>query len=206
MYLIDRILGLSNAGVSVKNIKIFSDLTNTFRIVILNLNYLNLNNNILKKASKYGKKAEIALGMWTKLARAASTFGKLTSENIRSFGLTEPQFSLFECLGHLGPLPLGELSRKQLVSGGNTTCVVDNLEKLGLVERVQSQKDRRVIVAQLTPKGEQLFAEIFPKHAEFVGDLASVLTNEEQESLSELLKKLGCTLASRTKNGEEYKS
>jgi MarR family 2-MHQ and catechol resistance regulon transcriptional repressor len=121
----------------------------------------------------------------------------LTSENIRSFGLTEPQFSLFECLGHLGPLPLGELSRKQLVSGGNTTCIVDNLEKLGLVERVQSSKDRRVTVAQLTPKGMKLFEEVFVKHAEHITELASALSMEEQESLAALLKKLGLALAER---------
>ena len=133
--------------------------------------------------------------MWVKLARAASTFGKLTEENIRSFGLTEPQFGAFECLGHVGPLTLGELSRKQLVSGGNTTCIVDNLEKLGLVERVPSKEDRRAIVAQLTPEGVKLFEESFVRHAEFVANLASVLTIEEQESLSRLLKKLGLALA-----------
>ena len=148
----------------------------------------------MKSTLKYGKKSELALGMWVKLARAGSTFSKLTSENIRSFGLTEPQFGAFECLGHLGPLTLGELSRKQLVSGGNTTCVIDNLEKLGLVERVPNKTDRRAIVAQLTQKGEKLFTEVFPKHAEYISELASVLTSEEQDSLSRLLKKLGLAL------------
>lgn len=149
----------------------------------------------MNNTSKYGKNADLALGMWVKLARAASTFGKLTGENIRSFGLTEPQFGAFECLGHLGPLTLGELSRKQLVSGGNTTCVIDNLEKLGLVERVPNKTDRRTIVAQLTPKGEKLFDEVFSKHAAYVAKLASVLTLEEQESLGQLLKKLGLALS-----------
>jgi MarR family 2-MHQ and catechol resistance regulon transcriptional repressor len=151
----------------------------------------------MKNTQKYGKKADSALGMWVKLARTSAIFEKLTSENIRSFGLTEPQFGIFECLGHLGPLTLGELSRKQLVSGGNTTCIVDNLEKLGLVERVQSTKDRRVVVAQLTPKGMKLFEEVFVKHAEHITELASALTMEEQEELAALLKKLGLALAAR---------
>src|ERR1041385_964544 len=148
----------------------------------------------MKTTQKYGKKADLALGMWVKLVRAETTFGKLAEENIKSFVLPEPQFGVLECLGHLGPLTLGELSKKQLVSGGNITCVVDNLEKDGLVERVPSKQDRRSIAAQLTPKGKKMFDEIFVKHAEFVSDTASVLSEKEQEALSILLKKLGHAL------------
>jgi len=116
------------------------------------------------------------------------------------FGLTEPQFGVLEALGHLGPLRLGELSRKRLVSGGNMTCVVDNLEKEGLVERIHSTEDRRQILVRLTAKGKTLFDDIFVKHAEFIGRVASVLTEQEQETLAGLLKKLGLSLM------EQYRS
>lgn len=135
--------------------------------------------------------------MWVKLARAAATFGKLTDENIRSFKLTEPQFGVLECLGHLGPMTLGTLSKKQLVSGGNITCVVDNLEKEKLVERVRDAQDRRVVEVRLTSKGDRLFNRIFEKHAHFVAGIAAVLTEEEQETLGRLLKKLGLALQAR---------
>ena len=148
----------------------------------------------MKTDKTYGKKADLALGLWVKLARAASSFGKLTTINIKSFGLTEPQFSVLECLGHLGPLTSGELSKKMLVSGGNTTVVVDNLENIGLVERIHSKKDRRTIYVQLTAKGEKLFDEIFAQHARYVSKIASVLTEQEQERLAQLLKKLGLAL------------
>lgn len=151
----------------------------------------------MKTTKKYGKKADLALGLWVKLARATATFGKFSEENIRSFGLTEPQFGVLECLGHLGPLTLGELSRKQLVSGGNMTCVVDNLEKEGLVERQHSEKDRRAIVASLTPKGKKMFDEIFGRHARCITELASVLNEGEQHQLSILLRKLGTGLQER---------
>jgi MarR family 2-MHQ and catechol resistance regulon transcriptional repressor len=141
----------------------------------------------------------LALGLWVKLARASQTFTKRTAEQIRTFNLTEPQFGVLEALGHLGPLTLGELSRKRLVSGGNITCVIDNLEREQLVERVPSEHDRRAIVARLTHKGENLFDEIFVKHAEYVVELSSVLTETEQQELSKLLKKLGCALQERYK-------
>jgi len=151
----------------------------------------------MKSTKRYGKKIDTALGMWVKLARAHSTFAKLTDENIRSFGLTTPQFGVLECLGHLGSLTLGELCRKQLVSGGNMTVVVDNLSKEGLVERVPRKEDRRSTVVRLTTKGKKLFEEIFTKHAQCVSTLTGVLTEKEQESLAFLLKKLGTSLPKR---------
>jgi MarR family transcriptional regulator, 2-MHQ and catechol-resistance regulon repressor len=160
----------------------------------LNLNILNLK-DILKSTQKYGKQADLALSVWVKLARAYMTVGKLTAAHIRIFGLTEPQFGVLECLGHLGPLTLSELSKKRLVSGGNMTCVVDNLEKEGLVERVHSTTDRRTIVVRLTPSGEALFLKTFPDHADFVTGTLSVLSEREQESLALLLKKLGLALS-----------
>ncbi len=156
----------------------------------------------MQKQARYGKEADRALALWVKLMRASTTFGKLTLENIRSFGLTEPQFSVLECLGHLGPLTLGELSRKQLVSGGNITCVIDHLEESGLVERTHNPEDRRTVVARLTPDGRKLFEEIFPKHAAYVAKLAAVLTEEEQGTLAALLKRLGLALAGEPKEAK----
>lgn len=148
----------------------------------------------MKKPLKYGKNEDLALNLWVKLARASATFGKLSAENIRTFGLTVPQFGVVECLGHLGPLPLSTLSKKMLVSNGNITCVVDHLEGAGIVERSKNQADRRSMIVKLTQAGESLFTEIFIKHAKFIGSAASVLTIEEQKTLSRLLKKIGLSL------------
>jgi Transcriptional regulators len=151
----------------------------------------------MKSTKQYGKKIDTALSLWVKLARAHDTFAKMTDEDIRSYGLTTPQFGVLECLGHLGPMTLGELCRKQLVSGGNMTVVVDNLEKEGLVGRVPSKDDRRAILVRLTAKGKKLFDEIFVKHAKCVSALAGVLTEKEQGDLAFLLKKLGTSLGKR---------
>jgi MarR family 2-MHQ and catechol resistance regulon transcriptional repressor len=145
----------------------------------------------MKTTKQYGRKADTALSLWVKLVRATSTFSHKTAENIRSFGLTTPQFGVLETLGHLGPMFMGELTKKQLMSGGNTTVVVNNLVKRGLVERLVCKEDRRAFYIQLTPKGKKLFKQIFPKHATYVAQTASVLSDAEQKALSVLLKKLG---------------
>ena len=160
----------------------------------------------MSSAMQYGKKAERALSMWVKLARAYAVFSKRSTEHIRSFGLTEGQFGALEALGHKGPLTLGELCEKQLVSGGNMTVVVDNLEKEGLVKRVRSSVDRRVITVHLTGKGRELFKRTFARHAMHVADLASILTPDEQEQLGTLLRKLGTSLGeSRSYNKGQIK-
>jgi MarR family 2-MHQ and catechol resistance regulon transcriptional repressor len=106
-------------------------------------------------------------------------------------GLTLSQFGILEALYHLGPLSLGELAEKLLVTGGNVTYVMDRLEEQGLVYRQRSDLDRRVIEARLTPRGETLVSELFPAHADFLGALVSHLDPEEQRLLRVLLKRLG---------------
>lgn len=156
--------------------------------------YTKLEADQMKTTVQYGRKADLALSMWVKLARASSTFSRLSGKDVERYGLTQPQFSVLEALGHLGPMTIGEVSRKMLVTGGCMTVIVDNLERDGLVERVRSTEDRRVVKVGLTEKGKKLFHQIFHQHAQRVSDLASVLTEEEQTQLSHLLRKLGLGL------------
>lgn len=149
----------------------------------------------MKTTKKYGKKTDLALTTWVKLARAFSSFNKKSSENIWSFGLTQPQFSVIEALGHLGQLRIGELCNKMLVSPGNMTLVLDNIEKLGYLERVPNKEDRRAIDVRLTSEGKDLFDKIFKLHAEYITKLMSVLTAEEQKILGDILKKLGLAVS-----------
>lgn len=152
----------------------------------------------MKTTKKYGRKADLALGMWVKLARATNTMSTLTIRDIAGYGLTEAQFGVIEALGHLGPMKVGELCTKNLSSGGNMTVVVDNLVRDGLVERLRCEDDRRAYIVRLTARGTKLFQDIFVRHARFVTDLVySALSEEEISQLSSLLKKLGLSLKQR---------
>lgn len=145
----------------------------------------------MRSTREYGRTAERALGMWVKLARAFATMSRLTGEDIRRYGLTQAQFGVLETLGHKGRMTLGDLAHKMLSTGGNVTVVVQNLIRDGLVRRVVSPLDRRVVYVSLTPKGTRLFRRIFPQHAEAVARIAAVLSAEDQERLGDLLRALG---------------
>ena len=148
----------------------------------------------MKTTKRYGKKVDLALSLYVKLTRAHDTFSHLTAANIRSFGLTPAQFGVIECLGHLGSMLIGDLTKKHLVSGGNMTVVVDNLEKEGFVKRSVCEEDHRAFYVKLTPKGKRLFKKIFARHAQYITKLASTLSESEQSELGSLLKKLGVGL------------
>jgi MarR family transcriptional regulator, 2-MHQ and catechol-resistance regulon repressor len=117
---------------------------------------------------------------------------------VLEYGLTIPQFGIMEALYHLGPLSLGELADKLLVSGGNVTYVMDRLEEQGLVYRQRSDLDRRVIEARLTDEGRALIDRVFPDHACFIRGLVDHLEPEEQRELRDLLKRLGKGIQART--------
>ncbi len=138
---------------------------------------------------------EQALRLWISLARCYVTFSRAVACKVAEYDLTAPQFGVLEALLHLGPLSLGELAEKLLVTGGNVTYVMDRLEAQGLVARERSGDDRRVVRAHLTTKGRATIEGVFPSHVGFVRGLVQGLGAEERDDLRALLKKLGKGIA-----------
>jgi len=137
----------------------------------------------------------VALGVWIALARCYVTFTKAVAAKVQEYELTVPQFGALEALYHLGPLSLGDLADKLLVTGGNVTFVMDRLESQGLVARYRSDTDRRVVLARLTESGRDLVARVFPGHAEYIERLCRHLDPAEQDEMRRLLKQLGKGIA-----------
>lgn len=140
---------------------------------------------------EWAPEQEEALRVWISLARCYSTYSKAISAKVQEYGLTTPQFGILEALYHLGPLSLGELADKLLVTGGNVTYVMDRLEDQGFVYRDRSGADRRVVQARLTPEGRELIEQVFPGHVDYVQHLCRHLAADEQAELRRLLKQLG---------------
>jgi MarR family transcriptional regulator, 2-MHQ and catechol-resistance regulon repressor len=138
---------------------------------------------------------ERALRMWVVLSRAREAFAAHLHADVARHDLTLMEFGILEVLFHKGPLLLGEVQRRILVSSGGVTYLVDRLERKGLVERRACPNDRRARYAALTAAGEEMIGRIFPAHAERIEHLASALTPEEQLTLHELLRRLGLAAA-----------
>jgi MarR family 2-MHQ and catechol resistance regulon transcriptional repressor len=132
-----------------------------------------------------------ALNALITLVRASEAVVGNLHRDLSGKRLTSSQFGVIEALFHLGPLCQGELAVKLLRSGASTTSVVEGLEKRGLVVRQRTEEDRRFVRVALTGKGRRLIEDIFPAHAARVARLFGVLTQEEQEQLRQLCRKLG---------------
>jgi MarR family 2-MHQ and catechol resistance regulon transcriptional repressor len=139
-----------------------------------------------------GSPAEVrALNTFIKLTRAAESTESRLAGLLTEANLTDSQFGVLEALYHLGPMHQCDLATKLLRSSGNITLVLDNLEKRKLVRRQRGTEDRRYITVHLTPEGERLIREVFPRHAANIVQVMNVLTPDEQEELARLCRKLG---------------
>ena len=138
---------------------------------------------------------DAALKLWVVLARAYESVAARAQRDISARGLTLTEFGILEALYHKGPMLLGEVQRRILVSSGGVTYLVDRLEGKGLVERQDCPEDRRARYAALTPEGEAMIAEIFPEHAAYMESVLSSLSLEEKVEATELLKRLGKSAA-----------
>jgi MarR family 2-MHQ and catechol resistance regulon transcriptional repressor len=145
----------------------------------------------MSKHFRGSEQQQRALDAYVKLLRAANSVSSEVGEHVADAGLTGTQFAVLEALHHVGPMCLGELARKILKSGGNLTLVIDNLEKRGLARRAQQGKDRRFILAEITPKGRKLIEQIFPEHVRNIVAAMGRLSNAEQETLARLCRKVG---------------
>ena len=107
------------------------------------------------------------------------------------FATTLPRFDLMAQLErHPGGLKMNELSRMLMVTGGNITAIVDQLEKEGQVERLDDSADRRAFRIRLTRSGEKSFLEMARAHEQWVVELLSGLSRKEHDELLKLLAKL----------------
>jgi MarR family 2-MHQ and catechol resistance regulon transcriptional repressor len=138
-----------------------------------------------------------ALKLWLTMVKAYQSAAELSRMDIAQHGMSPAEFAILDALYHKGPLLLGDVQRKVLVSSGGTTFLVDRLVKRGLVERQSCPSDRRARYAALTQDGMSLMKRVFPLHAEKMQEAMSALSPAEQETLTGLLKRVGLGAAAK---------
>lgn len=115
---------------------------------------------------------------------------RLTKEIAAQHGLTGPQLTVVKMLEALGDLPLSRLSEKIRAQNSTVTGIVDRMEREGLVIRVRSAEDRRVVHIQLTSKGAKLAREVQVEPMDLFRDALSTLSAEEARTLLRILRKV----------------
>lgn len=132
-----------------------------------------------------------SLNAYINLMRAASSLTARLQAGLEASGLTSSQFSVLEALYHLGPLCQKDIGQKLLRTSGNITFILDNLAKLKYIRRVREGEDRRFVRIELTDAGLKAIRSALPLHVEAVAKELGVLSEQEQEELRRLCRKLG---------------
>src|SRR5438046_1388644 len=100
-------------------------------------------------------------------------------------------FRIMEALLNKGPLPVNTIGPKVYLTPGSISVAIDRLLDRGFVSRVESPEDRRVRIVSLTPKGKELIAPIFRKHAAEIRKVFADASPKELRALETTLKKIG---------------
>ena len=74
---------------------------------------------------------------------------------VKATGLIAPQLVVIDTLRKGGEMSPSAIARTVSLSQATITSILDRLTQAGLVERVKSDKDKRVVLAQLTDKGRE---------------------------------------------------
>jgi len=130
-----------------------------------------------------------SLRLWLRLLSCTTRIEDTIRQRLREqFGITLPRFDLMAQLEREPEgLAMGEVSRRMMVTGGNVTTIVDQLEREQLVQRLPVPGDRRSYRLSLTEAGRGTFATMAQAHEAWVRELLSPLSSKEQSQLATLL-------------------
>ncbi|WP_375571985.1 MarR family winged helix-turn-helix transcriptional regulator [Ahrensia marina] len=93
-------------------------------------------------------------------------------------------------LADMAPVKMHALVSAMQRDKSQMTRAVQGLEAKGLIERQVDPADARVNVLLLTPQGQEAVLRIQEAVAQVLADILTPLSNEEQETLRALLRRL----------------
>lgn len=99
--------------------------------------------------------------------------------------LTGPQGMLIGTLAHSEQMKISELSEKIGLSNSTVSGIIDRLEKQGLVERIRSEEDRRVVYVKVTEEFQKSAKKRFQELEEKLEALMLNASSEEREKILE---------------------
>lgn len=152
------------------------------------------------------------------LDRRAAELGQVVREIVKRFeganqaaangphaDLTMQETRVVELLGESGGQMMRAVADYLGIAVNSVTTLADNLERKGLLRRVRSEADRRVVHVELTPAGGRASRSIMEVKRQFHREMLAALTDEEQDILLVLLRKIGglrnCHSDSNAANG-----
>jgi DNA-binding MarR family transcriptional regulator len=134
-----------------------------------------------------------ATGILGRISRIAALVEQEMDRVFAPHGLTGGDFVVLAGLRRSGKpyqLTPTALSQATMVSSGGTTKRLDRLESRGLIRRDPDPTDRRGTLVTLTPAGLATINAVATEHTQNEKRLVATLSPNQQDTLTQLLRKL----------------
>ena len=144
----------------------------------------------LKQQSKFAsREQEVLLGLRIAAARIMEPWEKFLKGTAE---LTPNQYNVLRILrgSHPTRLPCGDIADRMIARDPDITRLVDRLGRRGLVTRVRSRQDRRVVEVGITEKGQQILRSLDVHVDRFPKAMLGHLGPRKLEQLGALLEHL----------------
>lgn len=143
-----------------------------------------------KSLKSYGKKTDKSMKTVMRLVRVAHILNNKTELFLSKHTLTFNQFKVLEVLYHKGDLSISSITKLIMGTPGNTTVVIKNLKRDGLIFSKKDLNDNRSSILSITPQGIAIMQEVFPNHAKNLSEFLDFLDDNELKTLYNLLDKI----------------
>jgi len=122
------------------------------------------------------------------LLRTTDILSRALVTVLKTEDLSANQYNVLRILrGSSDGLPCGEIASRMITRDPDITRLLDRLEKRGLISRCRETKDRRMVMARITPQGFKLLARLDKPVEETHRKQLGHLGRERLRALAELL-------------------
>jgi len=136
------------------------------------------------------------LRLWLLLRRVGDALMLCQDSVFSKYGLTTEQWGVLTTIKSRGPLRPSVLALIMERSPNSMSMLIDRMVKAGLVRRTRDRKDRRVITVSLTSKAEKAVEPAVIAGWEFIHQILSPLSYDDQSALANMLETVKCELVS----------
>lgn len=135
-------------------------------------------------------KGERAMELYNHLRFLTRHFYSFLASEEASQELTTSELLVVEALGRLEKTIMSKVAAECSLSLSTMTGVIDRLVKKGCVTRERSEDDRRVVLVELTEKGQLAYQQRLEADMRLVLNMLEALMPGEQETMLGYLRKI----------------
>ncbi|WP_052465263.1 MarR family winged helix-turn-helix transcriptional regulator [Thermotoga profunda] len=107
------------------------------------------------------------------------TFSRMLNFNNEIENLRAIELYVLLYVAQRGSQKMSELAQAFSMTKSNITFLVDSLEQKGFVMRSRSNEDRRVVMIELTQKGQQIYKQILSDFSKLIDKVTSQIPSQD---------------------------